>query len=92
MGERSLTKKIDEISILLYQNKEKEALEEVANILKVLQEQGARVIAAYKDVSEEFVVGMLRDLLTGYQNKDMLAMADCLQQKASLLAELSENI
>lgn len=93
MDKDTLIHKIDEVSIMLYQNREQEAVEQVAELLPVLQQAGKGILQrAYKTEEEQeldvFIASILRELIEGYRNKDMLYLADCLQQKGILLAEL----
>ena len=92
MGKGSLIEKIDTISMMLYQNKEQEAMQEVAALLEIVQKMGQRLLEMRKDVPEVFIVSTIRELLEAYQRKDMLAMADCLQQKVLLMTEFAESI
>lgn len=92
MTENGLSKKIDDISVLLYQNQEKEAMEEMPALIREIQEMAQRIRKKCQDVPEAFVVSTIRELVESYKMRDMLAMADCLQQKALLMVELEENI
>lgn len=93
MDKDTLVHRIDEVSIMLYQNREQEAVEQVAELLPVLQQAGKDILRrAYKPEEEKeldvFIASVLRELIEGYRNKDMLYLADSLQQKGILLAEL----
>lgn len=93
MDKDTLVHRIDEVSIMLYQNREQEAVEQVAELLPVLQQAGKDILRrAYKTEEEKeldvFIASVLRELIEGYRNKDMLYLADSLQQKGILLAEL----
>lgn len=91
MDTRELQKEIDQVSILLYQNKEQEALEGVAGLFGKLKEITDALLHV-RDGSEEqiqaFIIEMYRSLRAAYEYKDMLAMADCLQEYALMAAEI----
>lgn len=91
MDIRELQKEIDQVSIMLYQNKEQEALEGVAGLFGKLKEITDALLHV-RDGSEEemqaFIIGMYQSLKAAYEHKDMLAMADCLQEYALTAAEL----
>lgn len=93
MDKDTLVHRIDEVSIMLYQNREQEAVEQVAELLPVLQQAGKDILQRANKTEEEkeldvFIASVLRELIEGYRNKDMLYLADSLQQKGILLAEL----
>lgn len=83
--------KIDQVSILLYQNKEHEAIDEINELLVAIQEIIANTITLDEQVSL-FAINAMRELLEAYQNADMLCMADCLQGKILLWIEMLEMI
>lgn len=86
-------KQIDEISVILYQNKEHDALKKLNEFFSDLQELTNNLIQMDMEKEEKekvttYIKIMYEELFDGYKNKDMLCMADCLQQDITMLAEL----
>lgn len=85
-------RQIDEISLNLYQNKEHDALEELNDFFVNLQELTDNLIQMDMEKEEkertiQYIKIMYEELYDGYKNKDMLCMADCLQQDVTILSE-----
>ena len=90
----TLQEEIDEISVMMYQNREQEALKQFG----VLSQKLKKVTDALLDVQEgdkgeisSFIICMYQTLNQAYQHKDMLGMADCLQEYATLAVELYKS-
>lgn len=91
MGLEQMKAKIDQTSILLYQNKEHEAIDEINGLLVAIQE----ILANTRTLDEQvslFAINAMREFLEAYQSADMLGMADCLQGKILLWIEMVEMI
>lgn len=84
MTEQELLQQLDEISQMLYQNKAQKAMEEVRVLLQTLQDM---VKSVAHDEVIEFTMEMLKELVEAYQQQDVLGMADCLQEKATLFVQ-----
>lgn len=83
--------KIDEISVMLYQNREQQALEQVGIFLgelKYLTDELQQANCADIEQIQIYILQMYQELYDAYANKDMLGMADCLQDKVMLITEL----
>ena len=90
----TLQEEIDEISMMMYQNREEEVLKRFGDISQKLK----RVTDALLDIQGDsegellsFIVHMYQTLNRAYQHKDMLGMADCLQEYATLAVELYKS-
>lgn len=86
MDVQAMFNRIDEISCLLYQNKEEQAFVEVQELLLALKEMLQQVTIT-DDGIKEFCNVMFGELLDAYKYKDVLALADCLQEKVTLFVE-----
>lgn len=87
MNEKELLREIEETSRMLYQNKEHEALKKVAKLLEIFQNMISNQTQELLAIGQNFTLVMLRELLEAYQNLDMLGMADCLMEKATLFVQ-----
>lgn len=87
MREKEMVAKLENTIYLLYQNRAREAMEQVAEWLTVFQ--GLLGDGADTKHSElvRFGVVMVRELLEAYQTCDMMAMADCMAEKAVLFVQ-----
>ncbi len=90
MGERTLQEEIDAVSVILYQNREQEALEQIGPLFGKLKAVSDALLQTNEDREqiEAFVSEMYKVLLEAYRQKDLLGMADCLQEKVTLAVEL----
>ena len=86
-----LEKEIESVSIAFYQNREQEGLEKVGALLPKLK----IVTDALLEVRDEdeqqilfFISMMYQNFNRAYEQKDMLGMADCLQEYAAPIAAL----
>lgn len=87
MNEKELLKEMEETSRLLYQNKEHEAIKKVAELLGIFQNMVKNQTEEQLAMGGNFALVMLRELLETYQSLDMLGMADCLMEKATLFVQ-----
>ena len=87
MDENVLQKKISETVIMLYQNREQEAMQQVKELLLIFQNMIQNQTSEQVQAAGDFAVLMLRELLENYQNQDMIGMADCLLEKAVLFMQ-----
>lgn len=90
----ALQKEIDEISIMMYQNREQEALKQFGEFSQKLNKVTDALLDMQKGSAEEmysFIIRMYQTLNQAYQHKDMLGMADCLQEYATLAVELYKS-
>lgn len=79
MNKSQIREKTNEILILLYQNRENDAINGIADLIQlyqqllqnILNEAGAEQAAAFLNI--------LKHLIENYQAQDMLGMADCIQ-------------
>lgn len=87
----ALQEELDEISVVLYQNREQEGIQLVWHLLgemqtivdSLLKERIENDLQTYNCIS-----GLFRELYQAFQQKDMLGMADCLQEFALLITEI----
>ena len=84
-------KQIEHTAILLYQNKEKEGMEQVAELLMELQDILQNLTDEQIQNVGNFAVIMLKELMENYNCRDMLGMADCLMMKSTLLIQYMEE-
>ena len=82
-----LHKKINETVLLLYQNKEQEAMQQTKELIIVFQDMIQNQTKEQAEASGNFAILMQRELLENYQSLDMLGMADCLIEKAVLFTK-----
>ena len=87
MDENVLQKKISETVIMLYQNREQEAMQQVKELLLIFQNMIQNQTSEQVQAAGNFALLMLRELLESYQNQDMIGMADCLLGKAVLFTQ-----
>lgn len=87
MNENVLQQKISETVIMLYQNREQEAMQQVKELLLIFQNMIQNQTSEQVQTAGDFAVLMLRELLENYQNQDMIGMADCLLEKAVLFMQ-----
>ena len=87
MNENVLQQKISETVIMLCQNREQEAMQQVKELLLIFQNMIQNQTSEQVQAAGDFAVLMLRELLENYQNQDMIGMADCLLEKAVLFMQ-----
>lgn len=86
-----LQEEIDNVSILFYQNREQEAFERIGELfekLKIVTDALLQIEGEDREQILSYVSMMYRILYESYQQKDMLGMADGLQEYAVLATEL----
>lgn len=86
-----LQDEIDQLSILLYQNQEQEAFGRMNEVLQKLRKVTDAILSTEEDGGMQitaYIMAMYRTWQEAYHHKDMLGMADCLQEYATLAAEL----
>lgn len=84
MKEKELLGEIDKTVTVLYQNREKEAVEMVMRLLETFQIMMKEQTEEQIEQGGAFALLLMRELLDAYQKQDMLGMADCLMEKAVL--------
>lgn len=84
---KKIVQKIENTALALYQNKEQEGFEGVAELLLIFQEIIRNMTKQQKICSEKFALLMLKELLENYNAQDVIGMADCLMIKANLFVE-----
>lgn len=75
---------IRDIAIMLYQNREQEGIEKVAELLPVLQTMIQQMSKQQTETCGNFALIMMKELLESYQRQDVIGMADCLMEKVEL--------
>lgn len=86
-----LQKQIDEVSVLLYQNREQEAFGKIGELLGGLKKITDALLYMESGNEQEiglFISNMYQNMNCAYKYKDMLGIADCLQDYAMLATEL----
>ena len=84
MDENVLQDKISEAVLLLYQNKEQEAMQQVKELIVMFQNMIQNQTIEHMEEIGNFAILMQRELLENYQSLDMIGIADCLTEKAVL--------
>ena len=82
---------IDEVSVMLYQNREKEALDQLGTVLGFLKEVSGDLLDIEGTDNQQiahYISLMYQNLNDSYKYKDMLGIADCLQEYALSVIEL----
>ncbi len=86
-----LQEEIDDVSIAFYQNREQEGLEKVGALLPKLKIV-TDALLEIRDEDEQqillYISMMYQNFNRAYGQKDMLGMADCLQEYATSVVEL----
>lgn len=91
----ALQAELDEISIILYQNREEEALLRVGQLFGKLKPVTDALLQLKNINGQEmafFISAMYRELYAAFQQKDMLGMADCLQEYAMSATEIYKQM
>lgn len=83
----NLLEEIESTTILLYQNKETEGIAMVSKLMGQFQGILQNMTQAQLDNSGNFAILMMKELMENYENQDMIGMADCLMEKASLFVQ-----
>lgn len=78
---------LEKIVIMLYQNHEKNGLENISELLSTLQEIIGRIPKNNQEESSAFVIEMLNELVKAYNMKDMIGLADCVKQKVTMFMQ-----
>ena len=86
-----LLKQIEDTAVLLYQNKEQEGMEQVAQLLQQFQNIVQNLTEKQMQNVGNFALIMLKELMESYNCADMLGMADCLMVKSTLLVQYIEE-
>ena len=87
----ALQKQIDEISVFLYQNREQEAFGKIGELLGNLKKVTDALLCMDSGNEQEiglFISNMYQSINCAYKYKDVLGMADCLQDYAMLATDL----
>lgn len=91
MNIAELQEEIDDVSIAFYQNREEEGLEKVGALLPKLKIV-TDALLEIRDEDEQqillYISMMYQNFNRAYGQKDMLGMADCLQEYAASVVEL----
>lgn len=87
MDGKELLTATEEAIYCLYQNKEHEAVAQMAELLPVYQQMVQEMLMQRNDTSAMIYLNMLKELVESYQAQDMLGMADCLGQYAVRMIE-----
>ena len=82
-----MMEKIEGTIYLLYQNREAEGMTAVKEWLRVFQELLSDSEHIQDGEVKRFGILMLRELLDAYRNRDIMEMADCLEEKSSLFIQ-----
>lgn len=90
MQKQGSSKLVAEAIECLYQNKEKEAMKKVAELL-ILFENMAKESAEKQDGNVLSIIRFVKELIENYNYVDMIGMADCLQQDAYSLVMQYES-
>ena len=72
---------IRDLAIMLYQNREQEGIEKVAELLPVLQVMVQQMSKQQTEACGNFALIMMKELLENYQRQNVIGMADCLMEK-----------
>ncbi len=89
MDTTALQEEIDNVSIAFYQNQEKEGLEQVSLLLPKLKTVTEALAKAEDDPQVlYYIAAMYQNFNCAYGQRDMLGMADCLQEYATSVVEL----
>ena len=80
--QKELSKRTEAAMCALYQNREHEAIQAVAELLPIYQEMIRKMLMEWGDNRAMFFFEELKRLVENYQAQDMLGMADCIYQFA----------
>ena len=83
MDKKELIEKANETAVLLYQNREKEAMQGIRELLIVFQNK-VQDMAQQQDKEVEISLSALKELLENYRSQDVIGMADWLIKKIEI--------
>lgn len=83
MDKKKLIEKANETAVLLYQNREKEGMQGIRELLIVFQNK-VQTMAQQQDKEVEIALSALKELLENYKNQDVMGMADWLMKKIEI--------
>ena len=75
---------IRDLAIMLYQNREQEGIEKVAELLRFFRLWYNRCQSSKAEACGNFALIMMKELLENYQRQNVIGMADCLMEKVEL--------
>lgn len=87
MGKKNLLRKVMDTAHMLYQNREQEGVKAVTELLSEFQILIQNMPEEQKKDCEKFSLIMFRELIAYYKQQDMIGMADCLIEKATLFVQ-----
>ena len=87
MNEEEMIQKIQDTICLLYQNQAREAIDRMTDWLDVFQSFLENCGEAQNMEIKNFGILMMRELLEAYQSHDVIAMGDCMTEKAMLFVK-----
>lgn len=87
MNQEMILAEMENAIILLYQNKEKEGMDAVVQLLECFSQIAETVEGVQADKVKKFAFVVMKELIEAYQAGDVLAMADCLLEKGSVLVQ-----
>lgn len=83
MDKKELIEKANETAVLLYQNREKEGMQGIRELLIVFQNK-VQDMAQQQDKEVEISLSALKELLENYRSQDVIGMADWLIKKIEI--------
>lgn len=83
MDKKKIIEKTNETAVLLYQNREKEGMQGIRELLIVFQNK-VQTMAQQQDKEVEIALSALKELLENYKNQDVMGMADWLMKKIEI--------
>lgn len=87
MDKDIVLEKIRQAAVLLYQNKEQDGITAVSDLLQVFQKMIQNLTEEQMKNCGNFTLLMMREILEAYQCQDIMGMADCLTEKATLFVQ-----
>lgn len=87
MTEQELLAATEQVTYHLYQNREQEAVAQMAELLPVYQQMIQTMLVERNDTGAIIYLNMLKELIENYGAQDMLGMADCLSEYAAQMIE-----
>lgn len=87
MNEREIMEQIEDTICLLYQNQAQEAIERMTEWLGVFQGYLENCGETQDVELQNFGILMMRELMEAYQSRDVIAMGDCMAEKALLFVK-----
>ena len=83
MDKKELIEKANETAVLLYQNREKEGMQGIRELLIFFQNK-VQDMAQQQDKEVEISLSALKELLENYRSQDVIGMADWLIKKIEI--------